>query len=122
MPKQKSLMQIRGLELYVNLGWPEKERQQQQAVLMDLSIHFAEPPKACISDNLSDTLCYSDLIDSIRNNISNKNFHLIEHLGHEIYHVIKTKLPDNVCINLNITKHPVISGLTGGVSFSLFDG
>lgn len=121
MHKTMCALQIRGLELHVNLGWPEKERQQQQAVVMDLTIQFPEPPKACETDNLNDTLCYSDLVNFLRKEISHKKFHLIEHLSHELYLLIKSKLPENSKIYININKFPVISGLTGGVSFSHFD-
>lgn len=113
-----SKLTLRNLELRVNLGWPDKERLQEQVVLLDIEIEFPETPKACITDNLADTLCYSTLTQHIRANIAAKNFYLIEHLSYEIYQLIQSQLPDSAKMNVRITKHPNIDGLLGGVSFA----
>ena len=47
---------ICGLELQVFLGWPQEERQTQQVVLLDMTIVFPTPPKACETDNLEDAI------------------------------------------------------------------
>ena len=117
----KSKLWIRGLELSVYLGWPDKERQQQQIVLLDIEIQLPAPPKACLTDHLQDTLCYSTLITYLQETITNKKFHLIEHLTHEIYTLIKPRLPNHTKMALHLTKHPPIPGLTGGVCFSYCD-
>lgn len=117
-----SILTIRGLVLHVKLGWPDKERLLEQDVRLDVNIRFPEPPKACVSDNLDDTLCYSLLIKHLRASIANKHWHLIEHLSHEIYHIIKSKLPKQSSLSVRITKKPNIEGLSKGVSFEYGDG
>lgn len=121
MTQSASSLSIKQLELYVYLGWPDLERHQEQAVLLDVDIWFPKPPKACVTDNLDDTFCYSTLIAGIRDKVANKNFHLIEHLNHEIYQFVKSQLPDQSKIIVRITKHPKIRGFTGSVCFSYWD-
>lgn len=112
---------IRRLELQVNLGWRKKERNQEQAIELDLDIRFPKLPKACITDNLDDTICYAQLIEAIRNSIATKNFKLIEHLSAEIYTIAKAHLPKQSKLNVRLTKYPNIEGLNDGVCFSYGD-
>lgn len=122
MNKINSSLFIDGLELRVHLGWPDIERQHEQIVLLDIDIYFLEPPKGCVSDHLDDTMCYSSLINEIREKTAPKKFHLVEHLAYDIYALIKPKLPEKSRVNVRITKHPeVIAGLSGGVKFSYWD-
>lgn len=112
-----SELHIHNLELYLNLGWRNKERAQEQAVLLDIDFYFPAPPKACNTDNLEDTICYAKLIEEIRTTISAKHYRLIEHVSADIYQLVKQQLPENVILSLRITKFPRISGLKQGVSF-----
>lgn len=123
MPLKKihSMLQLRGLELSVNLGWRKKERGAEQAVLLDIDIHFPHAPQACLTDDLQDTVCYAQLIQAIRLQSASKHFHLIEHLATDIYHFVKTHLPTNTKISVRITKYPKIAGLTGGACFCYED-
>ncbi|RDI41345.1 dihydroneopterin aldolase [Aquicella lusitana] len=114
-------LQIRQLELRVHLGWPDIERQHEQTVLLDADIFFPAPPKACTTDHLDDTLCYSALINALREYLQTRKFHLIEHLTHEIYQLIRSHLPVKSHLTVRVTKHPEIQGLTGGIQFSYSD-
>lgn len=116
-----SNLHIRGLKLPVNLGWPDQEREQEQIVSLDLEIIFPKPPLACITDDLKDTVCYAALIQTLRDKLSAQNFHLIEHLGQEIYCIVKEQFPPDAYITIHITKNPNIEGLTNGVCFSYYD-
>lgn len=118
----KTSLYVRGLELRVFLGWPKNERLEEQTVLLDMTIHFPKPPHACVTDNLEDTYCYSLLSADIQEKIESKTFHLIEHLSCEIYNIVKLILPPHSKINVKITKHPHIAGLTNGICFSYGDG
>lgn len=117
----KSSLLISGLELSVHLGWPDKERLHKQLVLLDVDIWFPKPPKACTTDKLDDTLCYSKLIQTIREKTTGKRFHLIEHLCSEVYKIVKPLLPSKAKVIIRIIKHPKIPGLTGSVRFSYWD-
>ena len=121
MAQPTTALFIRHLELRVHLGWPDIERQHEQIVFLDVDIHFSEPPNACKTDHLDDTLCYASLIDSIREKISVKKFHLIEHLTYDIYQSIKPLMPHRSKVSVCITKHPDIKGLEGGVQFRYSD-
>lgn len=116
-PKTHSTLFIRDLELNINLGWRTAERKLEQAVLLNMEIHFPKQPKACASDNLDDTVCYADLINEIRQKIAKKHYRLIEHLSAEIFQIAKSFLPSRSKLSVAITKYPKIDGLRGGVSF-----
>jgi len=105
------------LELNVHLGWPEAERSIKQAILVDIYLDFAQPPNACLSDDLIDTFSYETLCQVIEKQISAKHFRLIESLGHAMYHLVKSTVSDHLSVNICVTKKPPIINLTGGVSF-----
>lgn len=117
----KSSLLINGLELKVHLGWPTKERQHKQRVLLDLDIWFPKPPKACVTDKLNDTVCYANLVKIIKDKTKGKKFHLIEHLCYELFKIIKISLPKNSKVIVHVTKSPKIAGLLGNVQFSYWD-
>src|SRR5260221_303793 len=91
------------LELSVHLGWPESERLQKQYVMIDIELYFAEPPKACVSDELEDTFDYETLSNALTENIPLREYRLLEHLGHDIYQFVKTLAPKNTTVKIGIT-------------------
>lgn len=122
MTNFSSSIAIQGLELDVNLGWTQGERATQQTVVTDVQIHFVAPPRACTTDQLDDTHCYDSLIASIKSHVAAREFRLIEHLGHEVFQLIKQTLPLGTRVQLRLTKKPTIVNLTGGVAFCFGDG
>lgn len=121
MNQLQSSLYINGFELHVHLGLSDEERAQPQTVVLDIQLKFSEPPKACATDQLEDTYCYSTLTQWIAKQLQEKQFHLLEHLAHEIYQLIKNHISDQTQIQLCITKFPPIAGLTGGASFAFGD-
>lgn len=120
-PATHGRLTIHGVELCVYLGWPDNERIDPQMVLLDMDIRLPSAPKACFTDHLDDTFCYSELITAIHHHMVNRAFHLIEHLALDIHQLIKPRLPHSCTLSVRITKHPKIQGLTGGVSFTYGD-
>jgi FolB domain-containing protein len=112
---------LHGLELRVHLGWPQNERIELQMVVVDITIRFAMPPAACMTDNLKDTLCYDMLTSKIKKEIGTAKFHLLEHLGYQIYQMVKQEVTNNSSISITVTKKPPIDDLKGGVSFCYAD-
>ncbi len=106
------------LEFSVHLGWPDAERLNKQTILIDIQLFFPEPPKACLSDHLDDTFSYETLCHVIDKHLEQKTYRLIEHLGYDIYQLVKNTLPKQMSVNICLTKKPPIMNLTGGVSFS----
>ncbi|OGT37759.1 MAG: hypothetical protein A3F11_01085 [Gammaproteobacteria bacterium RIFCSPHIGHO2_12_FULL_37_14] len=119
MTKQTSLS-ICNLELPIYLGWSENERLEQQKIVLTVNIKFSTPPHACVTDNLNDTICYSNMIDKIRNYLAQKKFNLIEHVCYEIYQFIKFLLPES-SLTISISKQPKIPDFSGKVSFCYSD-
>ena len=111
---------LQGLELSVNLGWPQGERVKQQTVTIDVTIRFANIPLACTTDHLEDTYCYDTLIAAIKNQLAPRHFRLLEHLGHEIYTIVKQTVTA-ARVQVRVVKKPAIVNLTGGVAFCYGD-
>jgi dihydroneopterin aldolase len=121
MANAQSSLSINQLNLDVHLGWSKEEIITKQTVLVDIDIFFPTPPKACSSDKLEDTVCYSTLISTIETHLAEKQFKLIEHLSYDIYHVTKSYLPPELNVTIHLIKHPPIEGFTGRVRFSYGD-
>lgn len=115
--KNDARINLNGLELQVNLGWPQGERKKTQIVTLDVSIGFATEPLGCTTDQLADTYCYDALIKVIKNNLDGQNFRLLEYLGYEIHRIITENLPPACAVYIKLTKKPAILNLTGGVTF-----
>src|SRR5688572_3349170 len=113
-----SSITVQGLALSVLLGFSQTERAKRQTVLLDITLQFTSKPLATKTDKLSDTICYHALIRHLEENITDKEFHLIEHLSDEILQSIKAFIPPGILVRLVLTKKPAIKNLTGGVSFS----
>jgi dihydroneopterin aldolase len=111
---------INALELEIFLGWPSEERIRKQIISLDIEIQFDTIPKACDTDNLKDTVCYRELIESLRAKTGDRKFHLIEHVTVEIHEILRSLLPPRAIISVNLTKHPQIQGL-GSVTFNYRD-
>ncbi len=103
-----SALFVRALELNFNFGWRRKERSKEQGVLLDLDIRLPKPPKACVTDELDDTVCYASLSDQIREELGDKKYRLIEHLSRDIYDIVIKQLPKKSRLIVRITKFPKI--------------
>ncbi len=113
----QSSIVLHQLELYIHLGWPESERLQKQAVLVDIHMHFTIPPDACKTDALDERTNYDALNKKIIEETAPTSFRLIEHLGFHLYQITKAFLPENTYITIGVTKYPSISNLKGSVQF-----
>lgn len=112
---------IKNFELTVSLGWTEEERSHKQTVRLDIELRFPNPPMACQSDELNETYCYDDLTNKVRDYVADKSFRLVEYLSGEIYLLVKKQMHHSVLVKIELTKHPVIANLNGGVKFSYGD-
>ncbi len=117
----QSGISLQGLSLSVFLGWPKKERLHKQKIMLDIYITFKNPPLACVSDELEDTYCYDTLVKQIKKDILPKKFRLLEHLGHQIYQVVKSAISAEAKISVKVFKKPKIPSLKQGVSFYYSD-
>src|SRR3990167_836386 len=117
----RSSLSIYNLELPVYLGWPKNERLRKQIISLYIHIQLSPPPRACTTDKLEDTICYSNMINKIRDHLAKKKFNLIEHVSYEIYQTIKSILHNPAKVMVTITKRPKIPEFSGNVSFCYSD-
>ena len=118
----RCVMSLNQFQLSVQIGWPHEERKRHQLIAVDVTLGFPSPPKACQTDQITDTLCYHALTDALKAGVENRWFRLIESLGATLYQIIREFVAnDTLAIDVRITKKPAIAGLTEGVSFSYGD-
>ena len=55
----QSVLKVEHLELQIHLGWTAAEREVRQRVLLNIEFYFLELPKAALTDELNDTICYA---------------------------------------------------------------
>ncbi len=121
--KNRTRITLHQLELTLSLGASDAERSQPQTVQLDIDIDFQTPPQACLTDQLHDTCCYDSLIQRIAAEIMPRSFHLLEHLAHEIYQLIKRALTQPILVHVKVTKKPLLSTalIITGASFCYGD-
>jgi dihydroneopterin aldolase len=106
----------------VCIGCTAEERAAPQDVDLDVAIRFAALPRACETDQLTDTVNYSDLIKIARDLSAQREFKLVEHLAAELHAKLLAQLPPHAELWLRVTKlRPLVEDLHGGVSFSIGD-
>lgn len=76
-----------------------------------------------INDNLEDTVCYSRLVQNIKNFCRDKKFNLVEHLAAEVYKKVNGSLQKNLSLvtSITVTAHkvsPPVADIHGGVTFT----
>lgn len=117
-----SSLEVRGLRVPMHLGCGEEERSKVQDVEVSLFLKFRSPPLGCTTDNLKDTVCYSDLSDEVRKILTRQPYHLIEHAAQVIYESLKKRVSYDTQLRLSFHKlYPPVGSLEGGVVFHLGD-
>ena len=108
--------------LWCHLGCLLEEREQAQEVLASIKIEFNDPPVACVSDHLEDTICYARLCEEMDCIAKERSFNTIEHLSWVIYSNIQKYFPNQCRWSLVVKKvRPPIDGLKNGVCFQIGD-
>jgi dihydroneopterin aldolase len=117
-----SRIHIQDLSLQVFLGCTDEERSVRQAVSVSVTIDFHKPPYAERSDQLSDTVCYADICDWLKEHVSDRQFHLVEKLSYDFYTLIKERLHRRALVKVHTHKvNPPIADLEGGVVYECGD-
>ncbi|MBQ8498891.1 dihydroneopterin aldolase [Chlamydia sp.] len=114
-------LDIADFRVWVSLGVSEQERHYEQPVLVSLSLFFKKEPKACSTDQLSDSVCYASLASLIEKTVTNNPCALIERLAKVLLEKIEEALVDQVCrIDVRVSKErPPVPDLLSPVSFSI---
>jgi dihydroneopterin aldolase len=111
-------LRIRDYVLFVHLGVTPQERSGLQEVRVDLDLYFDQPVRACATDKITDTICYSDLCKSLRATVNQREFALVEHLNEVLKMTLQRQLPAGQKFRLSVHKlYPPVENLRGGVIF-----
>lgn len=117
-----SLLTLHQFRVPVRLGCLEEERQTPQFVSFTCSIRFPGLPKGAHTDFLEDTFCYTDFSTTIETIAKSKHFHLIEHLGHQVYLELRKKVDERYGLAVVALKEKVpVENVFGGASFEIRD-
>lgn len=112
-------LQLPAINIEMHIGVTDEERHTKQPMLIGLSITFSETPLACISDQISDTVCYDALVQKIVTLAQQNHFHLIEHAAHAFYSAIRNDMPFHSTLALSVSKcKPPIAQLGAPVTFT----
>lgn len=114
------ILELEALEVEAYIGCYSEEQTKKQKINISWKIYFDKEPKACNTDNLSDSICYNVISSKIKEMTLSKHWNLIEHLAKNIYELIKLEIKNSGCeakILVTIDKFPNIEGLKGKTSF-----
>lgn len=120
-------LSIKDFFLWVYLGVSEAEKQSPQAISLDIEISASVLPKGIFSDQISDTLCYDQLLKTIKQKIEQHgSFNLIENLMAcvyaSVYHVLLPNFDKSTSLKVSVHKlNPPVPYLQGGVTSSYED-
>lgn len=113
-----SSIEISDFSVAINIGVSDSERLVPQEVLVDYTVHFQGVPHGCISDNMSDSICYAEVVNCIKNFSENRSFMLIEHYGFALFEYLRQHCSIKAA-TLVVKKKPQVPGLKGGASFRI---
>jgi dihydroneopterin aldolase len=115
-----AVLEVRGVRFRACLGWSAGERARPQEVEVGVRLEFAALPRACKTDELSDTVCYAQLLECAERVCTGREFRLVEHLAHVLADELRKEIPAGAALELTVTKlHAPLPYLHGGVHFTL---
>lgn len=113
--KKNGSLLIEDIELKLKLGVTAKERQKKQKVLVSIKIDFAVLPLACVTEKISDAMCYDKLVNKVRDYCRNESFVLIENLCNQIFFLVKGDIKRRDKLRVSVAKLSPVKGLKQAV-------
>lgn len=118
-------LRLNRLELCPHLGFSEAERQQPQAVWLDIALHFPHLPNCCGEDG-APFLCYHQLSQEMQAVACAKPYQLIEYLTVALARRLDSWIGQqqpalgvaDIRFTLDLHKYPAVPGLSEGASFT----
>jgi dihydroneopterin aldolase len=102
----------------VRLGCTPDEQLNPQEVRISFELRFQEPPGACLSDQLEDTLCYASLSKAIQSYCTSTHFKTIEKIAMNCHELLQERCPKICAIQVRVHKvRPPVESLLGGAHF-----
>ena len=116
-------LSIRDLSLPVHLGCLPDERREAQEVRFRVECRFHKAPRGIETDEIDETVCYSQISEILRKHCASGEFKLIERLAVEAFYLLRELVPTETCaLALSVHKvKPPVPGLLGGSHYSCGD-
>ncbi|MFW5805031.1 MAG: dihydroneopterin aldolase [Bacteroidales bacterium] len=115
------IIKIEGMEFYAYHGHYREERYVGNRFLLDISIN-TNTTKAEKSDNIEDTLNYQQVYAIIKDDMENKQSHLLENIGRRIIDRLYKNFDGIDKVKLKISKiNPPMGGQIQSVSVTIED-
>jgi 7,8-dihydroneopterin aldolase/epimerase/oxygenase len=115
------IIKIEGMEFYAYHGHYREERYVGNRFLLDISIN-TNTTKAEKSDNIEDTLNYQQVYAIIKDDMENKQSHLLENIGRRIIDRLYKNFDSIDKVKLKISKiNPPMGGQIQSVSVTIED-
>ncbi|MFN2593960.1 MAG: dihydroneopterin aldolase [Actinomycetota bacterium] len=92
---------IRGLKVEAHIGVTQQEKDELQALIVDVDIE-ADLRAAASSDDVADTIDYAEVVDEVSEIVRTSRFSLLERLGSEI--------ADQMCRHPGVARVTVVLG------------
>jgi FolB domain-containing protein len=114
-------------ETHFILGNDEHEKRSPRPVILDIGIRFVgDALPACDSDDLNDTICYSNLLEFLEKNLKNRRFNLLERAAQYVHDVVseyigKTTPMGKIMIRVEVKKANSLPKNCGSTSFICSD-
>jgi dihydroneopterin aldolase len=95
---------LRGAQFHGKHGVSPEERAVGGRVIVDIEIEY-DLTHAGASDDLADTLNYSEIFRTVRAQVEDREFNLLESLAHRIADALLAKFPTTT-VNVYVRKQP----------------
>ncbi|MDR1595804.1 MAG: dihydroneopterin aldolase [Puniceicoccales bacterium] len=96
---------INDIEIFAKHGLLPMEKLNRQKFLVSVRAKF-DASMAKVSDNISHTVDYSELLDAVVHAVENSSFNLIERLSNHIAHEVFEKFRLITCLEVIVKKFP----------------
>lgn len=122
MSEVRQTLKINNFEVWVNLGCSADEQANLQPVHFSLEIKFLKNLSGCHTDKLADAIDYVMLTRIIKETVTLKSFHLIEHMNFLVFEKLiqcmkQQQIYAEVILTIRKLRVPV-ENLKDGVEFT----
>ncbi len=76
------------MRIWVHLGCSDEEKFHPQMISLDININFKSCLKGAETDNLSDAICYAQLVKEVELATKGKKFNLVEKLAKSVHDAV----------------------------------
>jgi dihydropteroate synthase type 2 len=100
----RSQLVLPGIHCLARIGEPDEEAASPQVVVVALVLTFDAPPAAVYTDDLSDTVDYARLTETVATVSASQRFRLLESLAQKVHQTVLAALGPAVRLWVEVTK------------------